>query len=411
MNPFAPGMARRPLVIAGREDIIASFFGGLEQAKAGLGGPFTVFVGLRGMGKTTLLAELADRSEVRGWVTERFEANPLVEFGFASQLLMAAPQMVDRLHSLVKHAQARARRILDELQVGLNLGVVAATTRPRTKPETLPGDAPLRVERAIIELGEAARLAHQGVIVFLDELHEAPEHDLRLLGKVIQQVNTRRLPVVFCAAGLPVARRKATSIITFTERADWFALDHLPPSATAAALVGPAATQGVTFDPEALARLCDITMGYPYLIQVAGACVWDVKAEAIEITPAHIALAEPQIARALDAGVYRARWERATPGERDYLVALARLSVSGGPSVAAGEVAASMGKTAKAVSRVRAELIDKGTITTDGRRVLFSMPFFDRYVLAIASQDPDRRASASAPWVLPSADLPGEQLD
>jgi hypothetical protein len=164
MNPFAPGMARRPLLIAGREETIASFFGGLDQAKAGLGGPFTVFVGLRGMGKTTLLAELADRAESRGWVTERFEANPLVECGFASQLLTAAPRMVDRLPDL--------------------------------------------------------------------------------------------------------------------------------------------------------ARLCDITTGYPYLIQVAGACVWDVKAAAVTITSAHVALAEPQTARTLDAGIYRARWERTTPGER-----------------------------------------------------------------------------------------------
>ena len=401
MNPYAPGMARRPLVVAGRDEIISAFALGLEQAKAGLGGPFTVLTGLRGVGKTTLLAELADRSEAAGWIAERFEANPLVEFGLASQLLAVAPLMVERLDGLPMHAFERTRKILDELQVSVHLGVVTASTRGRSTREPVAmTDAPLRLERAVIELGVAAKQAGQGVTVFIDELHEAQEHDLRLLGKVIQQVNTRRLPVVFCAAGLPAVRRTATSMVTFTERAEWIEVENLTPSATAAALVGPAETQGVVFTPEALARLSDLTQGYPYLVQVAGGCVWDVKGEATTITEQHVSLAEPQIARTLDTGVYRSRWERATRAERDYLVALARLSVERGPQIAAGEVAAALGKAAKAVSRVRADLIEKGTLTTNGRMIMFAMPYLDRYVLAVATEDTDR--SAGTRWELPA---------
>jgi hypothetical protein len=399
MNPYAPGMARRPLVLAGRDEAIGQYMSGLEQATAGLGGPFDVLIGLRGMGKTTLLAELADRAETQGWVSERFAANPMTEFGLASQLLLACPTLLERLDNLPKQVAVRTRKVLNELQVGVNLGVVSATTREPKPP--LPLDAPLRLERAITELGTAAKKAGQGIALFIDELHEAREHDLRLLGNVIQQVNSRRLPVVFAAAGLPMLVRVTTSMVTFTERARWVEIGNLTPAATAAALIGPAETQGVTFTNDALTRLADISEGYPYLIQVAGGCVFDIKGTATTITLDHVTQAEPLIARTLDLGVYKSRWERATENERDYLVALARLCVDRNSPVPAGDVAAALGKPSKALSRVRSDLIDKGTITANGRLLEFAMPFLDRYILTAAEHDPNRSIPRAKPRPTP----------
>jgi len=61
----------------------------------------------------------------------------------------------------------------------------------------------------------------------------------------------------------------------------------------------------------------------------------------------------------LDHGFFRARWERATRGERDYLAAMA--ADGDGPSFT-GEVAQRLGKRATSLGPVRANLIAKGLV-------------------------------------------------
>ena len=61
----------------------------------------------------------------------------------------------------------------------------------------------------------------------------------------------------------------------------------------------------------------------------------------------------------LDNGFFRARRERATPGERDYLSAMA---LDGDGPSSTGEVAMRLGKKPTALGPIRAKLIAKGLI-------------------------------------------------
>lgn len=64
--------------------------------------------------------------------------------------------------------------------------------------------------------------------------------------------------------------------------------------------------------------------------------------------------------------------------ERAYTVAMA--SLGDGP-VAAGEIAAAMGRTAQSVSRLRHNLIAKGLIAPVGtRELIFTLPHLAAYV-------------------------------
>lgn len=61
----------------------------------------------------------------------------------------------------------------------------------------------------------------------------------------------------------------------------------------------------------------------------------------------------------LDAGFFRSRWELATPGEHEYLAAMA---VDGDGPSSSGEVASRLGKQINQLGPTRAKLISKGLL-------------------------------------------------
>ena len=62
-NPYSPGAGLRPTELAGREDDIETFEILADRAEAGRPARSVVFTGLRGVGKTVLLQDLAGRAE------------------------------------------------------------------------------------------------------------------------------------------------------------------------------------------------------------------------------------------------------------------------------------------------------------------------------------------------------------
>ena len=87
--------------------------------------------------------------------------------------------------------------------------------------------------------------------------------------------------------------------------------------------------------------------------------------------------------------------EKATPAQRDFVVALAQ-SLERDGSAATSVVGARLGKTATQMSRDRQALIDKGLIAAEGYgRLSFTMPGFAEYVLSVVDDD----AAAQTPTV------------
>ena len=69
------------------------------------------------------------------------------------------------------------------------------------------------------------------------------------------------------------------------------------------------------------------TGGYPYFIQAYGKAVWDL-APRSPITADDVAVAAPEAEGELAVGFFGSRFERATPGEREYLRAMADAAVA-----------------------------------------------------------------------------------
>ena len=131
----------------------------------------------------------------------------------------------------------------------------------------------------------------------------------------------------------------------------------------------------------------DATGGYPYFIQAYGKAVWDLSPRS-PITAADVAVAAPEAESELAVGFFGSRYERATPGERDYLMAMAEVAAAQlqsaeveGDAVPSADVAAHLGKKPQSLSPARDSLLKKGLVYSGERgRIAFTVPHFGRYL-------------------------------
>ena len=77
--------------------------------------------------------------------------------------------------------------------------------------------------------------------------------------------------------------------------------------------------------------------------------------------------------RDLAAGWYSTRWTDSSEREKGYLAALVQLTISGDHPIGA-DVARALGQAPSAVTYLRARLLQKGTICTEGRALRFAVP-------------------------------------
>jgi len=73
-NPFNPGAGVRPPELAGRADVLQQAITALERVKRGRHAKSLMILGLRGVGKTVLLNQIAQEAESKGYLAETVEA-------------------------------------------------------------------------------------------------------------------------------------------------------------------------------------------------------------------------------------------------------------------------------------------------------------------------------------------------
>jgi hypothetical protein len=163
-------------------------------------------------------------------------------------------------------------------------------------------------------------------------------------------------------------------------------IDRLDRTAADRALSAPAKEEDAEFTPEALEAMFAATGGYPYFIQAYGKEVWEL-APRSPVTADDVAVAAPAAQNELAVGFFGSRYDRATPGEREYLRAMADAAEqhpddgSAADSVPTAAVAALLGRTPQSLSPARDTLMKKGLIYSGERgRIAFTVPHFGRYL-------------------------------
>ncbi|WGL53412.1 ATP-binding protein [Nocardioides sp. BP30] len=390
-NPYTPG--DRPRFFVGRATERQLLRDKLARVAAygEMMGPLTIVTGPRGVGKTSLLRDVAGQAEEDGFVIAWVSCVKQHPF---------LAEVVDRVERSLERAgigSSGSRRIKD-----LTVEVSAGFAKVRARLEAGPVAQPTALVGPLEDLlGRAGRLVRErggsGLIVMIDELHAplestreweyAPEQQALLHGGVllnaVQNLAGERagLPVGVIGAGLPQTKSLLTRAATFGERSHELVLGEFDDTDAARLLTEPAAALDVTWSAEAVTEVVRTARGYPQSLQILGAATWDAAApeRGSELDLAAVQ-AGSHAARSALASIFEARWAVATAAERAFLSAMARVQQ---PVVRRGEIAAMLATSTESLSMVRRNLIVKGIVEEAGYgRLRFTIPGFERFVLA-----------------------------
>lgn len=397
-NPYAPGAGQRPPELAGRDEQLDAFDVVLERVARGRPERSVVLTGLRGVGKTVLLNALRSAAVRAGWGTGKLEARP--DQSLRRPLSSALHQAVRELgpsggagdHALGvvrSFAQrepdaggARTTRSAPKLRDRWNPGI----TVPAVTGRADSGDIEIDLVELLSDLGGMAADTGRGIAVFIDEMQDLGPDDVSALCAAAHEISQSGLPLIVVGAGLPHLPAVLSASKSYSERLFRYSrIDRLDRAAADAALVRPAEDEGAAFEQAALDAMYLATGGYPYFIQAYGKAVWD-RAPGSPITAADVEVAAPEAENELAVGFFGSRYERATPGEREYLRAMAEVSAASeeqddADAVQTADVAAHLGRKPQSLSPARDALLKKGLIYSGERgRIAFTVPHFGRYL-------------------------------
>ncbi|MGB3185316.1 MAG: ATP-binding protein [Ornithinimicrobium sp.] len=422
-NPYAPGAGQRPPELAGRDEQLDKFAVVLERIARGRPERSMVLTGLRGVGKTVLLNTLRSTAVRAKWGTGKLEARPdqRLRRPMAAALHMAIrelghPRGEDLDHVLgVLKAFAQRDAPGAKLRDRWNPGIDAPAVSGRADS----GDIEIDLVELLTDVAGLAGDQGKGVAIFIDEMQDLGPEDVSALCAACHELSQSTLPLIIVGAGLPHVPSVLSASKSYSERLFRYSrIDRLDVAQAERALRTPAHDEGADFTDDALSAMYVATGGYPYFIQAYGKAVWD-HAPTSPITPEDVRAGAPEAEGELAVGFFGSRFERATPGEREYLRAMADLwadssrqaiagsdtagletadadmasqngtvkTATSGPddieSVTTADVAAYLDRKPQSLSPARDALLKKGLIYSAERgQIAFTVPHFGRYLRA-----------------------------
>lgn len=377
-NPYRPGAGTTPRMLAGRD-------GDIEEAttlarRVARGNPqrSIMFYGLRGVGKTVLLNEIERRFELESYIFQHLEISQNNDF---RAVISATMRKILLQISGIEKAKDFATKGLRALKSF----VLAIPDGPELRLDLEPllgtadsGDLQADLVELFVLVGEAARASDRPVAIFADEAQYLAEEDLAALIASCHRISQRSLPLVVVCAGLPQISALAGDAKSYAERLfDFRPVDTLSEPDARSAIVEPAKEEGMTLSDEVIAVALSATERYPYFIQEFGKQLWDL-AQDENPTEDEAREAEAKMIESLDNSFFKTRLDRATNGEKKFMVVLGRL----GPGAQRiSDLATALGKEVQSLGPDRANLIHKGFIyAPDHGRICFTVPHFDRFL-------------------------------
>lgn len=344
-NPFTPGFGKHPLVVVGRREI-------LDEARNAFADAWhparkMLLQAHRGSGKTVLLDEIQDIATGAGWLVVQEDA------GTRDTSILT--RMTERLHRyLDEHDPDPKRRI-----TGASLSVLGTGARVNTAlAEANAQPANLRDALEAVLVLDDGRPA--GVLLSIDEIHEASRADVHAIGNAVQHLDRSGLPIGVLLAGLP-PDTDVEKEPTFLSRCHAPKIEILADSEIERGLVETAATGGWAFDADALDLAVSTSAGFPYMMQLVGWESTEVtrkRNDAPVIAYGDVVLAVPEARRTLTRSVLFRIDQRLTPTEKEFLVAMAHDT---GPSKMK-DIRERMDQTPQYANVYRNRLLDVGLI-------------------------------------------------
>lgn len=380
-NPFSPGAGSPPPELVGRDPVLRQADTLLGRVKLGRPEKSLLLTGLRGVGKTVLLNEIARHADDAGYRTFTVEATE-----GKSLAATITPGIRKILFDLDRLAGAGEKvrtglRTLKSFLGAFKISSHDVTFSLDIAPEqgsADSGDLETDMSSLFVAVAEAAVERQTAVGIFIDEIQSFTVAELGALVMGMHRIQQRQLPLVFVGAGLPILPALLGEAKSYAERLFSFpSIGALSETDAARALQDPAQQEGISFDADALAKVFRQTKGYPYFVQEWGYQSWN-HAQSSPISLEIVRGATAEVIPRLDENFFRVRFDRLTLGEKNFLRAMAQLGEGGSRM---GDVAAVLRVKVTSLSPTREKLIRKGMVYSPIHGdIAFTVPLFDQFM-------------------------------
>lgn len=380
-NPFSPGAGSPPPELVGREAILEGgkiLFARVIQSRSEKS---FLLTGLRGVGKTVLLNEMAKLASLAKYHTILIEAHEN-----KSLAAILVPQLRTLLFSLNRLANAgnkakRALRVLKSFVNAIKIKVGDIEFGMGIDPElgsADSGDLEVDLPYLFTIIAEAAFEKKVAIAILIDEIQYFSMQEISALIMAMHKMQQQQLPLVLIGAGLPNLPALMGESKSYAERLFRFpVVGPLSQSDVALALQDPVKASGVKFTLDALKEIYRLTQGYPYFVQEWGYQCWNYTKKT-SITFKTVKAVTSVVTKHLDEDFFRVRFDRLTPAEKNYLRAMAELNDQCNRS---GDIAAVLGSTVSSFAQTRAHLIKKGMIYSPAYGdMAFTVPLFGEFM-------------------------------
>ena len=378
-NPFSPGAGTRPSALVGRDNILEKLR--ISMARAQLGRPEknTLLIGLRGVGKTVLLAEAAALARKQNIHCIRFEAHDNKALALALlphlQSLLSHLER-DGIRPVVRQAFRVLKSFLNALKLkykDIELSLDIEAERGLADSGDLEVDLPILLQ----SIAEAVGEKQSALVLIVDELQYFSAQELSALIMAAHRTAQDGLPLLLIGAGLPQLVGLVGRSKSYAERMfDFSHIGALTHKHAAEALQQPAQKQGARFDKAALSEIIQQTKAYPYFLQEWGYQAWNLASKK-QIDLKTVQLATQKSLQRLDEGFFCVRFDRITPNEKKYIYAMAQL----GRRALSRDIAKQLNTSLQKIAPTRDNLIKKGMIYSPSYgEVEFSVPLFNQFI-------------------------------
>lgn len=354
--------------------------------------------GLRGVGKTVLLEQLADHASEAGWETASLELQPShnTDEALAEALVSLLERTRLRLSRLERLRKAAGKAVRgtslsitwEELSLSLSFG--------SGREESLAHELFVTVEAALAKGRTGVVLLLDEAQVIRDERSRHGEHPLSLLIAPIVALQRREIPLAFVVCGLPTLTANLQKARSYSERLfRGEEIGSLNPVEALDAFLRPLEGTSRTSERALAEAVVEEVEGYPYFLQLWGSELWDAAdiSDSRTLTTVLLDATRPDIYSRLDRDFYEPRMATLTPAEQDVIAASAFCDY---PPLRSGDLRAGSHRTPANVNVLLGRLVDAGALYRIRKgEYAYTAPRFRDYLL--------RRSRPGGRWGTPRA--------
>ena len=358
-NVFSPTFGYRPKYVVGRDKEVSDFMESIADAP-GHPNRATFFLGQRGMGKTVLLLELAERAREAGFIVVRAVAGNTMLDDIIEGLQIAGERYIKERKIPVKSVSAGA--------FGFSVGL--------TFTDEIQKNFGFNSKLSL--LCEALAKRKKGVLFLIDEI-QASTSEMRAFATTYQQLVGDGMNVAVAMAGLPNAISSVLNdkTLTFLNRASKVILNPLQTADVSACYAKALSDLDIEFDAKTLDAAACATDGYPYLLQLVGYHMLKFLDGESNLTATALELAVASSKRALASDVILPCLNPLSAEDKRFLKAMA--ADNNESRVLDIRDRLQVGKSH--VQTYRRRLMETGLIHSTSRGMLaFSMPYLRQYL-------------------------------